>query len=82
VYRPKSGFSLPLEKYFGDKRFESLMEDRVLPGIAKRGLFRADVVRSWWKTLSKQHRGTAESIWIPVVFELWAQQFVDQRAYA
>ena len=77
VYRPKSGFSLPLEKYFADKRFEALMEDRLLPGMAKRGLFRTDVVQRWWKTLSKQPRGTGESMWIPVVFELWAQQFVD-----
>jgi asparagine synthase (glutamine-hydrolysing) len=78
VYRPKSGFSLPLTQYFGDKQFESLMEDRLLPGMARRGLVRTEVVRRWWKELPKLPRGMSETVWIPIALELWAQQFLDR----
>ncbi|MDZ4401083.1 asparagine synthase (glutamine-hydrolyzing) [Prosthecobacter sp.] len=77
VYRRKSGFSLPLEQYFADKRFESLMEDRLLPGMKQRGLVNADVVRRWWKDLPHLPPSMAETLWIPVALELWAQQFID-----
>lgn len=78
VYRRKSGFSLPLADYFADKRFESLMEDCLLPGMAQRGLVRADVVRKWWKALPNMASGMSETFWIPVALELWAQQFLDR----
>jgi asparagine synthase (glutamine-hydrolysing) len=77
VYRKKSGFSLPLADYFADKRFESLMEDSLLPGMARRGLVRADVVRRWWKDLPRMSPGMSETLWIPIALELWAQKFLD-----
>jgi asparagine synthase (glutamine-hydrolysing) len=80
VYRRKSGFSLPLRRYFGDKRFESLMEDRLLPGMARRGLVRAEIVRRWWKALPQLPAGMSETVWIAVALELWAQQFIDHPA--
>jgi asparagine synthase (glutamine-hydrolysing) len=79
VFRPKSGFSLPLTQYFQDERFESLMEDRLLPGMARRGLVRADTVRRVWKSLPKQPASGGETLWIPVALELWAQQFIDRH---
>jgi asparagine synthase (glutamine-hydrolysing) len=77
VYRRKSGFSLPLEQYFADQRFEALMEDRLLPGMRRRGLVNAEVVRRWWKELPQMPSGMAETLWISVALELWAQQFLD-----
>ena len=77
VYRPKSGLSLPLTQYFGSKQFEALMEDRLLPGMARRGLVRTEVVRRWWKELPKLPRGMSETVWIPIALELWAQEFLD-----
>lgn len=80
VFRPKSGFSLPLKKYFGDARFESLMEDQLLPGMNKRGLVQTDRVRRLWKGLPTSPSGSAETLWITVALELWAQQLIDQTA--
>lgn len=78
VHRPKSGFSLPLPQYFGDRRFRELMEERLLPGMARRGLVRPDAVRQQWDGLARQP-GNAETLWISVALELWAQAFVDYR---
>jgi asparagine synthase (glutamine-hydrolysing) len=77
VYRKKSGFSLPLVKYYQDKRFKTLMEDVLLPGMARRGLVDAGVVRSWWEKMVPAHPETNETLWIPIALELWAQRFID-----
>lgn len=79
VYRTKSGFSLPLADLFATPRGERLMEDQLLPGMRDRGLVDAGVVRSKWKRLAQLDQGAAESVWISVALELWAQQFLDRR---
>jgi asparagine synthase (glutamine-hydrolysing) len=79
VYRRKSAFNLPLAQYFRCDRFVALMEDRLLPGMAARGLVDVAVVRRWWRRALKAH-STTEAFWIPVALELWAQQFIDGRA--
>lgn len=80
VHRRKSGFSLPLPRYFRDRRFRTLMEERLLPGMAGRGLTRPEVVRRQWETMTDQPGGPSETLWISVALELWAQAFIDQRA--
>lgn len=80
AYRPKSGFSLPLSQFFKASRFTQLMEDQLLPGMRARGLVDAEIVRSRWKGLVEADQGGAESVWISVALELWAQQFVDAGA--
>jgi hypothetical protein len=54
------------------------MEDRLLPGMAKRELVRPDVVRRWWKS-SPLTPALSETIWISVALELWAQKFLDSK---
>ena len=77
VYRPKSGFTLPLLRYYRDKRFVELMEDRLLPGIKNRGVLQPDTIRRWWRNLPQLPRILDETLWISIAFELWAQQFLD-----
>jgi asparagine synthase (glutamine-hydrolysing) len=77
VDRRKSGFNLPLGQYFRHARFVALMEDRLLPGMASRGLVDVAVVRRWWRR-ALSAPSTTESFWIPVALELWAQQFIDR----
>jgi asparagine synthase (glutamine-hydrolysing) len=77
VYRRKSGFNLPLAQYFRGDRFVALMEERLLPGMAARGLVDVAIVRRWWRRALKAH-ATTEAFWIPVALELWAQQFIDR----
>jgi hypothetical protein len=77
VYRAKSGFTLPLLRYYQDKRFVELMEDRLLPGIKRRGILEADTIRRWWRDLPHLPRTLDETLWISIAFEMWAQQFLD-----
>ena len=76
VYRRKSAFNLPLAQYFRSPRFTELMEDRLLPGMAARGLVDVGIVRRWWRR-ALSAPSTTEGFWIPLAFELWAQQFID-----
>jgi asparagine synthase (glutamine-hydrolysing) len=78
VDRRKSAFNLPLAQYFRSGPFVALMEDRVLPGMTSRGLVDVGVVRRWWRR-ALSAPSTTEGFWIPVAFELWAQQFIDGR---
>ena len=74
--RPKSTFNLPLAQYFRCAPFVTLMEDRLLPGMASRGLVDVAVVRRWWRR-ALSAPSTTEGFWIVVALELWAEQFVD-----
>ena len=80
VDRRKSAFSLPLAQYFRSGTFVALMEDRLLPGMAARGIVDVAVVRRWWRR-ALSAPSTTEAFWIPVALELWAQQFIDRRGY-
>ena len=77
VDRRKAGFNLPLGQYFRSAGFVALMEDRLLPGMASRGVVDVGVVRRWWRR-ALSAPSTTEGFWIPVALELWAQQFIDQ----
>ena len=78
VYRRKSAFNLPLAQYFRGRAFVALMEDRLLPGMAARGIVDVGVVRRWWRR-ALSAPATTEGFWTPVALELWAQQFIDGR---
>jgi asparagine synthase (glutamine-hydrolysing) len=78
VDRRKSAFNLPLAQYFRSRAFVALMEDRLLPGMASRGLVDVSVVRRWWRR-ALSAPSTTEGFWIPVALELWAEQFIDGR---
>jgi asparagine synthase (glutamine-hydrolysing) len=79
VDRRKSAFNLPLAQYFRSGPFVALMEDRLLPGMASRGLVDVGVVRRWWRR-ALAAPSTTEGFWIPVALELWAEQFIDRAA--
>ena len=76
VYRRKSAFNLPLAQYFRSRPFVTMMEDRLLPGMASRGLVDVNVVRRWWRR-ALSAPATSEGFWSPVALELWAEQFID-----
>jgi asparagine synthase (glutamine-hydrolysing) len=76
VDRRKSAFNLPLAQYFRSAPFVALMEDRLLPGMAARGIVDVAVVRRWWRR-ALSAPATTEAFWTPVALELWAQQFID-----
>ena len=81
VDRRKSAFNLPLGQYFRSRSFVALMEDRLLPGMASRGIVEVDVVRRWWRR-ALSAPSTTEGFWVVVALELWAQEFIDRASSA
>ena len=75
--RRKSAFNLPLAQYFRGRRFVALMEDRLLPRMAARGIVDVAVVRRWWRR-ALSAPATTEGFWIAVALEVWAEQFIDR----
>jgi asparagine synthase (glutamine-hydrolysing) len=79
VYRPKVGFTMPLQEYFRDSRFGELMADDLLPGMKKRGLVHGANIEKLWQKLSSIDAQAAEVLWSVIALEMWARQFVDRQ---
>ena len=75
---PQVGIQSTAGAVFRSGPFVALMEDRLLPGMASRGLVDVSVVRRWWRR-ALSAPSTTEGFWIPVALELWAEQFIDGR---
>jgi asparagine synthase (glutamine-hydrolysing) len=78
VYRSKMGFPLPLREFLLSASFRSLMEDRLLPGLRRRGIVDGAAVDQWWQRLRAGDGANVEALWICAAFELWAQCFLDR----
>ena len=81
VYRRKMGFGFSLRGVARSTRFREMMEDRLLPGIKRRGLLREEVVRQWWQQAITQ-TVLEDPLWNCISFELWAQLFLDGRRHS
>jgi hypothetical protein len=79
VYRRKMGFLLPLVACFSHPRFRAMMEDQILPGIRRHGWMEERVVRAWWGNGGTDPGGISIRLWLPLILEIWAQQFLDYR---
>ena len=79
VRRRKSGFGLPLLDYFRHPRFEALLNDSLIPGIAARGWIDPRAVRDWHARI-RDHRDATltEAMWTVVSLETWAQECLDK----
>jgi len=81
VYRAKSGFPLPLGRYFTDPHFRPIMEEVILPGVRRRGLVDAAAIEGIWRGIhtpqARPDGDALETLWIVGAFELWARQFLD-----
>ncbi len=80
THRRKLGFGLPLVDYFSDPRFEELLNDSLLPGIASRGWIDPRIVRTWHAHIrDRRDRTYTEAMWSIVSLEIWAQECIDAR---
>jgi asparagine synthase (glutamine-hydrolysing) len=79
VYRPKEGFGLPLASFFATEKFGQIMNDRLIPGMIKRGLFCEEAIKTHWSNARLQ-KSVPETLWILIAFEMWAETFVDNRS--
>jgi asparagine synthase (glutamine-hydrolysing) len=79
VYRRKMGFLLPLVACFSHPRFREMMEEQILPGIRRRGWLQEKVVRAWWGNGGADPGAIRPRLWLPLILEIWAQQFLDYQ---
>ena len=79
VYRKKIGFKQPGRDYFAHSKMIEFVNDLILPGIMKRGIFDHKKINKEWELLinSKDHYDTF-LFWGFFSFELWAQIFIDK----
>ena len=77
LYRPKKGFSLPVDQWFRDELKELAYDTLLSQRATERGLFRQDYVR----VLLDEHSGLARNhhtrLWALLMLELWFQMWID-----
>jgi len=80
LYRPKKGFSLPVDQWFRSDLKELAYDTLLSRRAAERGLFRQEYVR----LLLDEHSGLAYDhhtrLWALLMLELWFQMWIDAPA--
>lgn len=85
AYRPKMGFGISLEDYFSVGEVRRYIEDRLLPGIKRRGIFNyieiektyLYICRKSRKFVFKRKASKINVLWTVFSFEMWAQMYLD-----
>jgi asparagine synthase (glutamine-hydrolysing) len=75
--RKKEGFSIPMKQWL-KRELAGLMEDLLSPErIARRGLFEVDAVTRLIREHKQGRENHAHTLFPLMVFERWAQAFID-----
>jgi asparagine synthase (glutamine-hydrolysing) len=77
AFRDKMGFGIPVREFFMNRKFHEYLNDKVLPGINGRGLFKSELISGWMSNLGNLKYDELESLWVLVSFEIWASVFLD-----
>jgi len=81
--RKKMPFYVPVEGYFGDKRFIEMMEELLGDSaVANRGIFNIDSVRRLRLGIHSGEFIQVKQVFSLMTLELWFRQFVDQPDFA
>jgi asparagine synthase (glutamine-hydrolysing) len=78
AFRNKMGFGIPLREFFLNRKFNEYLNDKILPGINKRGLFSYPQVARWISDIGKIDFSELEALWVVVSFEMWASIYLDK----
>ena len=77
--RKKMPFYVPMEGYFGNKKFIDMMEDLIGDdAVKRRGLFATDKVRDVRQSIHSGEFIFAKQVFSLMTLELWYRSFVDQ----
>lgn len=80
AYRYKVGLGLPMHKIFADKKMRDYVEQKLLPGIMRRGIVDYDYVCTIWnqvREISTCMDTRLQILWMVLSFEIWAQMYLD-----
>jgi asparagine synthase (glutamine-hydrolysing) len=79
VYRTKVGFLTPVRLYMRTPAAAEMMEDRIMPGLAQRGIVDCRVIERWWEEHNRGAQNRSARLFACVCLEIWAQQFLDRK---
>ena len=77
AFRDKMGFGIPIREFFLDQEFATYLNDKIAPGIMRRGLFNHQLVSSWLLEVRNIGYRELEALWVIVAFEIWASLYLD-----
>ena len=84
TYRYKVGLGVPMLKILSDSKVRSYIEEKILPGIKKRGMVNYDYVHQIWMHISEIPNSLdsrLELLWVAFSFEIWAQMYIDKSPF-
>lgn len=80
AFREKMGFGIPVRDFFMNQRFYEYLNDKIFPGIQKRGLFNYELTLEWFSNIRSIYYYELEALWVIISFEIWAETFLDQTS--
>jgi len=79
TFRTKQGFGIPLRQFMARASFQDKLNTNILPGIAKRGIFKISPIRKSVIDIQTADWAEIQLLWTMVAFESWARQFLDRE---
>jgi asparagine synthase (glutamine-hydrolysing) len=64
AFREKMGFGIPVRNFLLNTKFSEYLNDKVLPGIRKRGLFNHRLVSGWGSDIQNLTYSELEALWL------------------
>lgn len=77
AFRDKMGFGIPVREYFIDSRSNEYLNDKIIPGIKKRGIFNFKYASELLSDIKNLKYDEIELFWVMVSFEIWASLYLD-----
>lgn len=83
TYRHKCGFGMPLLDYFKFPENSKFVDEKILPGVKKRGIINYTYIEQLWNNIKntnsfgRQYYKLQQIVWVVFSFELWAQMYID-----
>lgn len=78
AFRNKMGFGIPVREFLLEPGFRGYLNDSVIPGIKKRGLFPHELISDWINNLNSLRYTEMEALWVMISFEIWAAVYLDK----
>jgi asparagine synthase (glutamine-hydrolysing) len=82
LYRPKMGFSCPIDQWFRGEIKEFAYDTLLSQRARQRGLFRPDAVRRLLDEHCTSRQDHHPRLWALLMLELWFRMWIDQGAEA
>jgi asparagine synthase (glutamine-hydrolysing) len=77
AFRDKMGFGIPVREYLLLPKFKEYLNDKILPGIRRRGQFNYELTSKWVSKIRNLKFSEIEALWVAISFEIWASVYLD-----